>query len=269
MQVCRVPKLHLSKRTFRVKLRTIMTFVTDGTPHHDGVQNEHNTIKLINEDPKLIDIRNVTGPLTHKGGTRNHSDAVNDHGVGVSLKCKTSTSGSTDWRNMSLRSLSDADRIIHYIRKHEEIKRNYQYMHDRIAIMDFQAKHDLTENIRAEYKKLMHDILQNIDYKSLIKQVYDTHESKWIIYHTIPQRKIVLFEKEELLRLWREPGELRINNDSASGVIENTCGLRLRITLNNGVKALLGRGSCLTAKIQQDNPQGFIDALEHSIVCEY
>ena len=268
MQVCRVPKLYLSKRAFRVKLRT-MTFVTDGTPHHDGVQNEHNTIKLINQHPNLISIRDVTGPLTHRGGTRNHSDAVNQRGEGVSIKCKMSTSGSTDWRNMSLKSISDADRIMHFIRKHEEIKRNYRYMYDRIAILDFKAKEELTENVRAEYKKLAHDILKTIDYKTLIKQVYDTHESKWIVYHTIPQRKLVLFQKEELLRLWKEPGELRINDDSASGVIENTCGLRLRITLNNGVKALLGRGSCLTAKIQQDNPQGFIDALEHSIVCDY
>ena len=268
MQVCRVPKLYLSKRAFRVKLRT-MTFVTDGTPHHDGVQKEHDTIKLINEHPNLTSIRDVTGTLVHKGGTKNHSDAVNEQGVGVSLKCKTSISGSTDWRNMSLKSVSDADRLIHFIRRHEEIKQNYSFLFDRIPVMDFRAKEDLTDNVRAEYRKLMHDILQNIDYKSLIKQVYDAHESKWVVYHTIPQRRIVLFEKEELLRLWKEPGELRIKNDSASGVIENTCGLRLRITLNNGVRALLGRGSCLTAKIQQDNPQGFIDALEHSIVCEY
>jgi hypothetical protein len=246
-----------------------MTFVTDGTPHHDGVQKEHDTIKLINEHPNLTSIRDVTGTLTHKGGTRSHSDAVNERGEGVSLKCKSSNSGSTDWRNMSLKSISDADRIMHFIRKHEEIKRNYRYMYDRIAILDFRAKEDLTENVRAEYKKLSHDILKTIDYKTLVKQVYDTHESKWVVYHTIPQRKLVLFQKEELLRLWKEPGELRINNGSASGVIENTCGLRLRITLNNGVKALLGRGSCLTAKIQQDNPQGFIDALEHSIVCDY
>ena len=268
MQVCRVPKLYLSKRAFRVKLRT-MTFVTDGTPHHDGVQNEHDTIRIINEHPNLTSIRDVTGTLTHKGGTRSHSDAVNQRGEGVSLKCKTSISGSTDWRNMSLKSLTDADRLIHFIRRHEEIKQNYCFLFDRIPVMDFQAKQDLTENVRAEYKTLMHEVLLNIDYKSVIKQVYDTHESKWIVYHTIPQRKLVLFQKEELLRLWKEPGELRINHDSASGVIENTCGLRLRITLNNGVKALLGRGSCLTAKIQQDNPQGFIDALEHSIVCDY
>ena len=268
MQISRVPKLHLSKNLFRVKVR-IMTFVNDGTPHHEGVQNEHNTIDLVNNHPNFHLIRDVTGKLEHRGGTRNHADAVNERGEGVSIKTKTTDKGSFDWKNTSLASLSDADYILYYLKKHKQMTEEYGFMYDNLPIMDLEAKHQLTENVRAEYKQLLHEILAKIDYKSVLEKVYDTHDSKWVIYHSKKQKKVVLFEKEELLRLWSEPGQLRINYESASATIENTCGLRLRIALNNGVKALLGRGSCLTVKIQQDNPRRLIDALENPIVCEY
>ncbi len=268
MQICRVPKLHLSKNLFRVKVR-IMGYKTDGSSHRDGVQNEHNTIDLVNNHPNFQLIRDVTGKLEHRGGTRNHADAVNERGEGASIKTKTTDDGSFDLKNTSLASLSDADYILYFLKKHKQMKEEYAFMYDNLPIMDLEAKRQLTENVRAEYKQLFHQILTKIDYKSVLEKVYDTHDSKWVIYHSKRQKKVILFEKEELLRLWREPGQLLINDDSASATIENTCGLRIRVALNNGVKALLGRGSWLTVKIQQDNPQGLMDALENPIVCEY
>lgn len=268
MQICRVPKLHLSKNLFRVKVR-IMVYSTDGSSHRDGVQNEHNTIEMINYNPKCQRIYDVTGKLEHRGGTRNHADAVNERGEGVSIKTKTTDEGSFDFKNTSLASLSDADYILYFLKKHKQMKEEYGFMYDNLPIMDLEAKHQLTENVRAEYKQLSHEILTRIDYKSVLEKVYNTHDSKWVIYHSTRQKKVILFGKEELLRLWSEPGQLLINDDSASATIENTCGLRIRIALNNGVKALLGRGSWLTVKIQQDNPRELMDALENPIVCEY
>ena len=55
-----------------------MGYNTNGSSHRDGVQNEHNTIDLVNDNPNCRRIYDVTGRLEHRGGTRNHADAVNE-----------------------------------------------------------------------------------------------------------------------------------------------------------------------------------------------
>jgi len=65
-------------------------YLNDGTPHHDGIANEHYTIYMINHNPKLAPIREKLGYLIHKGGTHQNPDAMClDTGVKVSLKTKS------------------------------------------------------------------------------------------------------------------------------------------------------------------------------------
>jgi hypothetical protein len=50
-------------------------FLNDGTPHYDGIANEHFTIYMINHNPKLAPIREKLGFLVHRGGTQQNPDA--------------------------------------------------------------------------------------------------------------------------------------------------------------------------------------------------
>ena len=105
-----------------------MGYNTNGSSHRDGVQNEHNTIDLVNDNPNCRRIYDVTGRLEHRGGTRNHADAVNERGEGVSIKTKTTEEGSFDFKNTSLASLSDADYILYFLKKHKQMKEEYGFM---------------------------------------------------------------------------------------------------------------------------------------------
>ena len=84
-----------------------MVYVTDGSPHANGIAGEHETIRFINEDS--ITIKAVLCPgdyLIHVGGTQTKVDArVNSRDVTVSIK-KHKT-GTFDWINTTRYSILD------------------------------------------------------------------------------------------------------------------------------------------------------------------
>jgi hypothetical protein len=211
-------------------------YLNDGTPHHDGIANEHYTIYMINHNPKLAPIREKLGYLIHKGGTHQNPDAMClDTGVKVSLKNKESESGSFDWKNMSF--VDDGFGAIH-----REITQYYKrYPEDEMGVRDM-------------YKRLFHVISKTVDTSSMLNRVLDGHESDWIVLNFKKTREMILFHRDELTELWKNPGQCMVRNGCASGKIEGTPNLRMRVCLNNGVRALLGRGSSICVKIQQDQP---------------
>jgi len=72
-----------------------MTFQTNGSVHHSGVANEHDTIALLNASNLFAET------VTHLGGTRNKADAMAG-ATPISIKHKAGLkNGSFDWVNTS------------------------------------------------------------------------------------------------------------------------------------------------------------------------
>ena len=226
-------------------------YPNDGRNHHDGIANELSTIYMINNNPKLAPIREKLGHLVHKGGTSMNPDAIcEETGVKVSMKNKESESGSFDWKNMSF---TDKD---------------FNEIHQ--SIIKFYKKFPEDEQwVRNTYRELFHIICKTIDPNVMLNRVLDGHDSEWILVNFRKKREMTLFHRDELLELWKNPGKCIVNNKYASGKIEGTPNLRIRICLNNGIKALLGRGSTICVKIQQDQPRKLLKQLTKSIVCVY
>jgi len=226
-------------------------FPTDGRNHHDGIANEISTIYMVNNNPKLAPIREKLGHLKHAGGTKQNPDAICvETGVKVSMKNKESESGSFDWKNMSF---TDED----FNEIHKSIVEYYKRYPDETA------------SVRDMYKQLFHTISKTIDTSSILNRVLDGHESHWIVLNFKRTREMILFHRDELTELWKNPGKCVVRNGRASGKIEGTPNLRMRVCLNNGVRALLGRGSSICVKIQQDQPRKLLAKLKNSIVCAY
>ena len=226
-------------------------FLNDGTPHHSGIANEHYTIYMINHNPKLAPIREKLGHLVHRGGTQQNPDAMCvETGVKVSLKNKESESGSFDWKNMSF---SDDD----FNTLHRDITQYYKrYPDDEKGVRDM-------------YRRLFNTICKTIDTTSILDRVLDGHDSDWIVLNFKKAREMILFHRDELAEMWKNPGKCVVRNGCASGKIEGTPNLRMRVCLNNGIRALLGRGSTICVKIQQDQPRKLLTQLKNTIVCAY
>jgi len=245
---------HLSIHAFQV-VSTNKMFPDDGRNHHIGVANEHSTIDMVNTNPKLAPIREKLGFLVHKGGTQNNADAVGrDTGIKVSMKNKESISGSFDWKNMSLEH-DEAVRDVHM-----NIIRYYRR---------FQEFPETEKEVRAMYKTLFNSVLGKLDTKEILGRVLDAHDSEWILIHFRTHRELILFHRDELAELWKNPGKCMVRPGCASGKIEGTPNLRMRVCLNNGIRALIGRGSSLCIKVQQDSPMKMIKELKTTIVCAY
>jgi len=226
-------------------------FLNDGTPHYDGIANEHYTIYMINHNPKLAPIREKLGFLVHRGGTQQNPDAeCLETGVKVSLKNKESESGSFDWKNMSF------------------VDEEFGALHKDIT-QYYKRYPEEEKTVRGMYKRLLNVISKSLDPSSMLKRVLDGHESDWILLHFKKSREMVLFHRDELVDLWNNPGSCMVRNGCASGKIEGTPNLRMRVCLNNGIRALLGRGSSICVKIQQDQPRKLLAHLKNSIVCAY
>ena len=155
-------------------------FLNDGTPHHDGIANEHYTIYMINHNPKLAPIREKLGFLVHKGGTQQNPDAMClETGVKVSLKNKESESGSFDWKNMSF------------------VDDEFGALHKSI-IQYYKQYPDDENDVRGMYKKLLNLISKSIDPGSMLKRVLDGHESDYIVVNFKKSREMILFHRDEL-----------------------------------------------------------------------
>ena len=166
------------------------------------------------------------------------------------MKNKESESGSFDWKNMSF---TDED----FNEIHQSIVKYYKKYPDD------------DKDVRSMYKQLFHVICKTIDPNTMLKRVLDGHDSEWILVNFRTRREMTLFHRDELIELWKNPGECLVKNQCASGKIDGTPNLRIRVCLNNGIHALLGRGSTICVKIQQDQPRKFLGKLKNSIVCAY
>jgi hypothetical protein len=229
-----------------------MGYKTDGSPHRDGVNGEHSLIHMINTDPKFSCVREKLGKLEHRGGTKNTADAVSDRGLRVSIKTKHSNSGSFDWLNKS------------YVYEHDGSK---ELLED---IKKYYKTHGDEKGVRCMINQLSNMLIKFMDLNKYTDHITDNYDCDYICINFVKKRHFLMFHKSELKELFGscknfvEPAKT-----NTSCVIPGSRNLRIRLVLNNGVRAILDKGSYLCIKLQQDRPLSLEKFIREPIVIDY
>ena len=249
-------------------------YKTNGSTHYEGIANEHAVIELLNN-------RNYFDcPVTHLGGTKNKADAMAGN-VPISIKRKKGLrNGSFDWINTSSTNgiidrtvFTDFFKFVKYARENS-------------------IECDITE-VRDWYSKCCEAALSKITSTQITKflkeQVCDKQagfklvvadteaDTLYIIDHAAtPLVKLLKQQYKPVLVQGRGKSSRKIIfvapgkgiNDIGSGI---DIGLRLRVTSNNGINAMLGlskanKNSQTVIKIQQDQVQQFVNDSSPTIV---
>lgn len=245
-----------------------MAFTTDGRVHHGGISNERRVIDRLNE----LSLYPV--PVTHKGGTKSKADAVAGE-KGISIKRKQGAKvGSFDWLNTTripqeiasqfdgFRSLISEMRQLPEADRHEEID----------AVRDL-----FNRTASAAFDALTSEQLLTLLQTTFAKQagfdivVSDTLEKRLHIFKADELPILSLIEKGYTPELIAPRNENQTSRKLVMRKGSKTvdCGIRLRITSNNGISAFLGlsksnSNSSVVFKLQQDA----VDKLLYDVVSD-
>lgn len=247
-----------------------MPFVTDGSVHHSGVQNEHTVAELLAATvPSCLQAAYPNSALAflHRGGTKGVDDVEIHVGgtrvSGISVKHHGS-SGTFDYINTSkvTEFLPEAAGLCARIAE-------LRTLHHGDASAVAAVRQVVRDGVRGLWAMSTSDQL-----RGLLQRV-NTRNSEWMCIKT--PTGLTMAPHMALTELSVYPYhaetryELRGTSDSrqiwriTGGVAVNTH-LRVRLVLNNGVNALLGlsranKTSQLTVKLQQDNVRGLLASL--------
>ena len=242
-------------------------FNTTGQVHFSGIKNEHESIKLLNEWAIYSE------EVKHFGGTKQKEDAKAGN-QGISIKHKKGLkSGSFDWVNTS--------NLLHF--SHLTEYGHFDTFNAWVRVIR-NSKTDLQQNsidvVRDEFNRVCNlglKLMRQSDLQAFVTNslfndldivINDTKAG--VLYHTpnhglrstqliergfeveaIPSDKIATSRKLVLRR----------------GVYTVDTGLRIRLTSNNGIKAMLGvskanKSSIPVLKLQQDNIQRLVNSAD-------
>jgi hypothetical protein len=250
-----------------------MVYVTDGSVHHDGVQNEKDmsmNLNLLNHFQKLYPQGKVE--LVKRGGTQSvidldiRIDGENVEGCSIKLH----RNGTFDHINTTNR----VDEVVpDLVKQIAELKKTHRGDEASLPLV----RKSLNAATNDSFEKIGSETISDC-----LKQIHD-RAPKWMIVKEKTQ--ISVFDHlsmEELSKypydgsttyflkkaasaqtsrqVWRETNGVKVNTD-----------LRLRLVLNNGVTALLGlskanKNSVLTMKIQQDQVNRLLQSVDRTVV---
>lgn len=264
-----------------------MGFKTDGTSHSSGVKNESNICTFLNESPQdPLGIKKCLNcsdssllHYTHIGGTKDVSDMnISLDGKLISgCSIKNHKKGTFDYINTSLLSnYLSPDKVKKIDIMKSELVRKYH------------KKPELIETCRKENDEFINGILSCLNsdgIKNILRAINQRNPELFIINDT-KKNKYLMFKKEQFRELYTYPYEETTyivktkKNSKTSRCIYRVdeCGnetdthLRIRLTLNNGVNALLGlstsnSSSSYSIKVQQDDVDSHITEPYSS--CDY
>lgn len=243
-----------------------MGYPTKGENHHSGIKNEKDIVLHQNQNPdnainNRIKTDNNTSQIVkweHRGGTQLKEDAVaiidNKH-LGISIK--NHKEGSFDWINTTKNVPKELKECI-------------------IAFKEKNKDKDVTTELREEVSDIINTYLETIDpqiISDLLNDIYDKYPP-YILINIQNDNKFIMFSRENLKQLFNRNNSFILKKTRAKSSRqlwlksengEINTNLRIRITLNNGVNALLGKSksnksSTPSIKIQQDNVDKFIES---------
>ena len=233
-----------------------MTYKTDGSVHHGGVKNEDQTIRILNE------LKIYSSAVGKRGGTKLKEDAVAGNKK-ISIKRKEGiTNGSFDWFNTSAYNDALGDTFAHFISNMRDLRTMPK---DLIGDDEFILKVRDSFNALCELSlnTLTSDQIIDILRRGLIDAnarfdvvVNDTKTDKLYVFGA-EQHPAVEYINKGFSAILKGKGKSSRKVLFSNGINVYDCGLRIRVTNNNGINAFLGlskanRNSQVVIKLQQD-----------------
>jgi len=230
-------------------------YSTDGSVHHGGVQNELDTIEVLNT------LDRYTEEVKHYGGTTQKADAKSgDKCISIKRK-KGIKNGSYDYANTSIYNHIFNGHFTQFL---EEVKEHRD--------MPQQLREVSVEFMRKDFNALCSSALDSIQSDELIlilNDIFSKQSGYDIVINDTNTREVFIFDAEshpainalkngyipELVTARGAKSSRKIVFKKGDDVI-NT-GLRFRVTSNNGITAFLGlskanKNSQVVVKLQQD-----------------
>lgn len=246
-------------------------FNTSGKVHHTGVQNEKDTVAIINE-------LNICGEtVAHLGGTKHKADSKGNT-TAQSIKLKQSlNTGSYDYINTSKCNLF-GDHFASFI----ATVKQYRSLPQSVISDD-----TFVTGIREQFASLCADAIDNLTTEQLVSFLTES----MITDHSDITHMVITDNSTHKLYVWPPtshpcvhylnsgytPKLVRGKGQSSAKVLftDNKgtvldCGLRLRVTSNNGIKAFLGlsksnRNSQIVIKLQQDKIHKLMETVSPTV----
>ena len=234
-----------------------MTYKTDGSVHHGGVKNEDITVQILNE-LKIYD-----NPVEKRGGTKVKEDAVAGY-QRISIKRKEGiTNGSFDWFNTSAYNDLLGDTFDHFLSNMKELRNLPESLRsdDEFVLKIRDSFNQLCElSLDTLTSARIADILRfgfieaNKGFDVVIN---DTKTSQIYVFDAGHHPAVDYIAKGYSIVLKGNGKSSRMVYfvDVEGNVYD--CGLRLRVTSNNGINAFLGNSNAnsnsqICIKLQQD-----------------
>lgn len=249
-------------------------FDTTGKSHKEGISNEKKVIKLLKE------LGLASDQITHKGGTKNKADAVDSHpdyNIDWTIKRKQNIKqGSFDWINTSKVDHVVGDTFIDFL---SEVKdyRNLSKSH--------RGSISFVKGVRKKFNNLTSSVLDSFTPENLISfiqnRLIDENKGLKSVVTDVATQSYYIWDVDnhpsiEYIRLGYTPflkgrakGSRRLL--FTDGVKNYDCGLRIRVTSNNGIRAFLGlseanRNSQVVFKLQQDKVSKLLTEVNAKVV---
>lgn len=237
-------------------------FQTNGSTHHEGIANEHDTIALLNEH------KVYPQTVTHLGGTRNKADAkAGDKAISIKHKAGV-RNGSFDWVNTTdLNGVIDRTVFSDFL-GFVAAARCWS-VEQRLAIVE-ETRDLLNEVCSAALDSITSEALTAF----LSQHVVTANAGMGIVINDTKSETLHIMEADrlDLTRCLADGWTAHITSGRGMTSRKVTfkrmgqtldLGLRLRLTSNNGIKAFLGlskanRNSSIVLKVQQDNVGDFL-----------
>ena len=249
-------------KTMTITQKKKQGYNTTGRSHKEGVKNEQFTADMLNK------LNVYTEEVILRGGTRNKEDAIADpYELGFKLK-KGKGNGSFDWGNLG--------RQAHYFHPYftEWKSKIAQWRTLPDSIRYDEQFHDMVKEIFANYCSAALDQITSDEVIQVLKEGFVeplyTHHI-WVRDSVSEELYRFMFKDHPAVRYIQNGFTARLVNASGlaktsrkivfnDGVTDYECGLRFRLTSNNGIGAFLGaptkkggnKNGSVTIKLQQD-----------------
>lgn len=244
-----------------------MTFDNTGRVHYEGVKNEADTAELL----KLLDL--ASSSIVLMGGTKNKADAFDpERNIKWTIKHKKGVkNGSFDWINTTKIYDVVGDTFVSFL---EQIKEYRQLPKSQRAAISF------VKQVRKDFNDLCSSVLDSFTTEQLASfiqtQMIDVNSEMMVAVNDTVANNLYTYKADQhpavrYIQLGYTPflkgrakGSRRLL--FTDGVKEYDCGLRIRVTSNNGIKAFLGlseanNNSSVVFKLQQDKVAKLLEAV--------
>lgn len=235
-----------------------MTFDNTGKVHYEGVRNEGVSTELL----KIFNL--ASDAIILLGGTKNKADAFDpERNIKWTIKHKKGVrNGSFDWINTTKISEVVGDTFVPFL---DQIKEYRQLSESQRSATSF------VKQVRKEFTDLCCSVLDSFTAEQLTSfiqtQMIDANSEMMVAVNDSVANNLYVYSADEhpavrYIQLGYTPflkgrakGSRRLL--FTDGVKEYDCGLRIRVTSNNGIKAFLGlskanKSSSVVFKLQQD-----------------